>query len=310
MPLAHKTHRDVPLENVSVAYKSKGAIAGNLPVVPVVRQSDIYYVYSKDVMTIPRTIRQRGRANRADWDVSTSSYLLENHALEGIVYDRDRRNADKPMNLDVDTTEILTDKINLRYEKSAATLFQLDTNWSNNLSLTSTMAFNTTGTNPILIFDTATSVIAQQSGNRANTVIVNLPTFFALKENTSTVDRIKFTSADSISEAMLAKLLNVERFWVASAIENTGQEQLADATTTSQQFIWTNAAWIGFLETSPGLKKASAVYTFQLNMGTDGTKVDRWREEGEEADMIRVQREYQIKAVATSSGFLIEGVVV
>lgn len=308
MPLRHQIHRDVALENISVAYKSDGLISGNFPVVNVNRESDIYYVYSKDIMTIPETIRQKGRANQADWNVSTSSYLLQNHALETPVYDRDRRNADKAIKPDIDATEFLTDKINLRYEKSLAQLMLADTVWSNNMSLSADATFLSNSVNPILVYDSATSVIAKQSGVLPNTVIVNFATFLALKENSATVDRIKFTSADSVSEQMLAKLLNVQNFWVARAVENTGEENLSD-TTTAQNFIWTNASWIGYLNPSPGLKKVSAMYTFGLNMGTNGVKVDRWRQEEEEADYIRVQKEYQAKGVATSCGFLIEDTV-
>lgn len=306
MPFRNKVHRDAVLENISVAYKPEGFIGPNLPVVPVVRESDVYYVYSKDVMNIPETIRTKGKANEPDWDMSTSTYLLENHALQKHVYDRDKRNADKPINLETDATEILTNKILLRFEKSCATLFQGDGNWANSASLSADASFLTNAVNPITAYDSATSVIARQSGKLPNTVIANYPTWLAIKENSATVDRIKFTSADSLAPSMFARLIGVQNFWVARTPENTAQEPFADATTTSQQFIWTNASWIGYLEQSAGLQKASAMYVFQLNTGV---KVDRWRDDEEEADVIRVQKEYQAKAVATSCGFLIEDTV-
>jgi len=309
MPFRHKVHRDAILENHSVAYKPEGLISGEFPVVPVVRESDIYYVYSKDLMNIPETARTKGKANEPDWDMSTASYLLTNHALQKHVYDRDKRNTDKPINLEFDATEILTQKLMLRFEKSCATLFQGDANWSNSMSLSADASFVTNTTNPIRVYDSATSVIAVQSGKLPNTAIVNYDTWLAIKENSATVDRIKFTSADSLGPDMFARLINVQKFLVARTPENTAQEPFADATTTSQQSIWTNASWIGYLESSAGLQKASAVYVFQLNMGTNGVKVDRWRDDEEEADVIRVQKEYQVRAVATSCGFLIEDTI-
>lgn len=304
MPLSSKLHRDVALEGVSIAYKPDGLIAQELPQYPVTRDSDVYYVYSKDTMTIPETIRQKGQANRATWDVSTSSYLLEDHALMDLVYDSDRDNADKALKLDVDTVEFLTQKIALRYEKSAATLLQTVGNWSNNQSLSAGGRFNTNATNPIPVFDSASAIMAQQSGLLPNTLVLNFPTFLALKENTSTVDRIKYTSAESISENLLAKLVNVQKVLVARAVENTGEMGTADDTTTSQVWIWTDSAWLGYLNPTPGLKKASAMYTFRKNDGSPW-KVTRWRDEEEEADAIRVQTKYQHKAVATSCGYLI-----
>jgi hypothetical protein len=308
MPLSSHLHRDVALEGVSIAYKPDGLIAQELPQYPVARDSDVYYVYSKDTMTIPETIRQKGQANRATWEVSTSSYLLQDHALMDLVYDSDRDNADKALKLDVDTVEFLTQKIALRYEKCAATLLFSDANWSNNVSLSAAGGFATNTTNPINVIDTATSVIAQQSGLLPNTMVINYPTFLALKENTSTVDRVKYTSADSLSEGILAKLFNLQRILVARGVENTGEMGMADDTTTSQTWIWTNCAWVGYLNPTPGLKKASAMYTFRKNDGSPW-KVTRWRDEEEEADAIRVQTKYQHKAVATSCGYLIEDTI-
>lgn len=308
MPLSSKLHRDVALEGVSIAYKPDGLIAQELPQYPVTRDSDVYYVYSKDTMTIPETIRQKGQANRATWDVSTSSYLLEDHALMDMVYDSDRDNADKAMKLDVDTVEFLTQKIALRYEKSAADLLLSDANWSNNISLSAAGGFATNTTNPIPHIDTGASIIAQQSGLLPNTLVINYPTFLAIKENTSTVDRIKYTSADAISEGILARLFNLDRILVGRAVHNTAQMGLGDATTTSQVFIWTNSAWLGYLNPTPGLKKASAMYTFRKSDGSPW-KVTRWRDENEEADAIRVQTKYQHKAVATSCGYLIEDTI-
>jgi hypothetical protein len=308
MPLSSKIHRDVALEGVSVAYKPDGLIAQELPQYPVARDSDVYYVYSKDTMTIPETLRQKGQANRATWDVSTSSYLLEDHALMDLVYDSDRDNADKALKLDVDSVEFLTQKIALRYEKSAADLLFGDTHWSNNLSLSAAGSFATQTTNVITHMDTGASIIAQQSGMLPNTLVINFGTFLAIKENSSTVDRIKYTSADAVSEGIMAKLFNLDRVLVARAVHNTGEMGLADATTTTQVFLWTNCAWLGYLNPTPGLKKASAMYTFRKNDGSPW-KVTRWRDEEEEADAIRVQTKYQHKAVATSCGYLIEDTI-
>src|SRR3972149_3641898 len=118
MPLPSQIHRDRPLENISVAFKSDRLIAQELsPSVPVKHESDTYYVHSQDSLILPATLRANGgEANESDWNVSTSSYTLEEHALKKIVTDRDRNNADPPLRMDVDATEYLTEKILLRRE--------------------------------------------------------------------------------------------------------------------------------------------------------------------------------------------------
>lgn len=306
MPLRGKIHRDAVLENVSINYKPDGFLSGEFPTVPVVRESDIYYVYSRDSMRIEETLRQKGKANRATWDLSTSSYQLEDHALMDLVYDKDRENADRPIKLDIDTTEILTQKLMLRYEKSLATLLQTVGNWSNNMSLSTSQNFATNTTNPITLYDTATAIIVQQSGRMPNVIVLPFTSFQLVKENSATVDRIKFTSADSITPQMLARLFNVERVLVPRVTEYTGQEGLAD-TTTNQSFIWTDSSFVGYVDPSPGLKKVTSWMSFtKSNEGGDRPRVTRWREEMEEADAIRVQKQYQHKAVATMCGFVIQ----
>jgi hypothetical protein len=305
MPPTGQIHRDVALENISIAYRPAGAIAQELaPVYPVVRDSDVYYVYARDNFRIPETlVSNKGEPNRSDWNVSTSSYILTRHALYDYISDDDRSNADKAIRLDVDLTEHLTDQMMLRYEKDLAQLCQDPGNWSNNTSLTSTLAWsaNTTTSNPITQIDSATSIIIQQSGKRPNVLVIDDQTFRAAKEHVSITDRVKYTSADSVTEAMLGKLFNVERVLVPSITENSGEEGLAD----SMAFIWTNAAWLAYVDRSPGLKKVSALYTFRKNMGGSIASVSRWREEIRTSDAIKVEMKYQHRAVATACAYLI-----
>lgn len=308
MPLPAQIHRDRPLENISVAYKSERLVADQaFPGVPVVHETDTYYVYAKDSLSVPQTIRGNGApANRATWNITTGSYNLTNHALKDLVTDRDRSNADPAIKLDIDTTEYLTEKILLRKEIDIATLCGTAANWANTTSLTSTFAWsaNTTLSNPISFVDSAASTIALQSGKLPNTCIIDDRTFRAAKEHMSVVDRIKYTSADSVSEQLLAKLFNIPYLFVAGGINNTGVEGLTE-TTTAQAFIWTDMAWIGYVERAPGLKKVSAIHQLIKTEFGNPWKVKRWREEELEGDYIEVGTMYQFKPVCSDAAYLI-----
>lgn len=311
-PLNSNMHRDRALENISIAYKPQGLIADELsPKVMVSRESDIYYVYSRDTMAIPQTRRAMGsKSNRATYSMSTSTYVLEEEALHDLVPDRLKDNVDKPISLDIDTTEILTQKVLLRREKDLATVVQTDTNWSNNASLTSTLAWsaNTTTSNPITLIDSLSSVIVQQSGMDPNTLVLTDPQFRAAKEHTSIVDRIKHTSPDSVTPQMLARLFNLERILVAKGVEHTAKEGLAD-TTTAAAFIWTDAAFLCYVTPTPKLKTPSALYTFWKKEDGSPYRVKRWRSEEEDGDTIEVRALFQNKAVATLCAALIEDIV-
>jgi len=309
MPSNQQIHRDRPLENISVAYKSDRLIADKLaPRVSVVHESDTYFVYAKDSLTLPQTIRANGAsANEASWNISTSSYVLNQHALKGLVTDRDRSNADEPIRLDIDITEYLVEKILMRKEIDLANIVTTAANWANATSLSSTLAWNqnTTLSNPIAFVDSACSVVAAQSGKIPNTVVLNDPTFRAAKEHISIVDRIKYTSPDSVTDQILAKLFNVQQVLVAGGIQNTGQEGQAD----SMGWIWTDMAFVAYIEQNPGLRKPSALYQFTKTEFGNPYKVKRWREEEREGDFIEVSSLFQNKVVASDCAYIIVNTV-
>ncbi len=298
-------HRNRPLENVSVAYQPQGFIGDQLsPKVSVVHESDLYYVYSKDNLTVPETLRADGaESNKASFNVSTSSYQLNEHALHDDITDRQRKNVDKAIAIEVDVTEALTGRIQLRREIDLQTLCQTKTNWGNNTSLTSTLAWsaNTTTSNPITQLDSAASVILQNSGKKPNVLAVSDPQFRAMKEHTSILERIKYTSPDSVTPQMIARLVNVEKVLVAESTYNSADEGISP----SMAFIWTDTAFLAYIEPAPGLRKVSALYTLWSNeFGTPYT-VKKWREEKLDADRIEVQAMFQNKAIATDCAYVI-----
>ena len=172
MPQRTRIHQDRPLTEISIKYRNARLIADMLvPAVPVKFDTDTFYVYTKDNLRDDETLWAKGaRAAQSDFEVSTSSYTLERHALEALIPDEDRQNADPAIQLDIDHTENLTDKLLLQKEKTLADLIGSAANWDNVTSLTSTLACsaNTTLSNPILFIDSASSVIAQNTGKLPN----------------------------------------------------------------------------------------------------------------------------------------------
>ncbi len=302
MPGSQTIHNDKALSNISVAFKSDRMIADELyPAVQVKHESDKYYVYSKQSLIVPETRRANGaKSKESSFELSTSSYQLEEESLKDIVTDRDRANADAAIRLNADTTENLTEKIMMRREKDAAELSQTKANWGQNTSFTAAQQWtsNTTTTNPITTIDSACSAIAKNSGKLPNMLAVNDPQFRILKEHISVVDRVKYTSSESVGPGLLARLFNVSKLMVGGAIENTAQEGLTD----SMAFIWTDTAFLAYMEQSPGLKKISAGYVLQQGAGR---QVRRWREEERKGDFIEVSSLYTFKAVATDAAFLL-----
>lgn len=301
-------HRNRPLENISVAYTPMGLVADLLsPKFPVQNESNTYYVYAKDTMSLPETVRADGaESNQATFNLTTASYQLVEHALHDDVTDRQRANADTAIKPEIDVTEDLTRKILIRREVDLATIIQTTTNWANSNSLTSTLAWtvNSVTTNPITLLDSVASSILTQSGKIPNTLMLPDASFRAAKEHISIVDRVKYTSADSVTPGILGRLFNVEQVLVAQGIRNTADEGLTE-TTTAMAPIWTDTAFYAYIERTPKLKMVSALTTFWSTEIGSPYMVKKWREEKLSADRIEVSAMFQNKVVASDAAAII-----
>jgi len=306
MPLNSQVHNSKPLENISVAYANQSFIANMLsPNVPVKHETDTYYVYSKDSLILPDTHRADGAASKeASFSLSTASYTVQCHSLSDLITVRKRQNADPAIDLEKDTTEYLTEKIMMKKEYDILTAISTKSNWAQEYSLTTTFAWNanTTLSNPIDFALSAGSTIAKNSGYLPNVCAMDYSTFLACKKHISIVDRIKYTSPESISEGLIARLFEVDNVLVSRAVYNTNEEGMAD----SMSFMMTDCAWFGYVAPSAGLKKVSALYTFvTTNANNSPMSVKKWWDDERSGDKVEVTHMYQHKIVASDAAFYI-----
>lgn len=301
MPLKNQLHVNQLLSNVSVKYSNSEYIWDKVfPAVPVMKDTDLYRVYDRN-FRVPETKRApKGVAREFGFEVSTSSYALEQHALKDYVGEDEKDNYDQG-SLEVDTTENLTDAIYRRIELSVATLFTT-TSWSLNVSLAATAAWtaNTTVSDPVPIVDTATSTVIANSGKTTNFMILPRDGFIAAKNHVSILDRVKYTSAE-VSQAMLAGLFSVSELHVPTAVQDTAAEGVA----SSISAMWGDIAFLGWKPGSPGLKTPSCGYTFLKS----APRVRSWFDDERNATAIEVEIKFQPKVVASLTGYLIKDIL-
>lgn len=299
MPLKSQLHVNKLLSNVSVEYRNEEYIADKLfPKLMVTKDSDLYRVYDRN-FKVPETKRApKGVANEMSFQFSTSSYLLEQHALKDYVGVDEEQNNDLG-SLKVDTTESLTDAILRRMELSAAALFTT-TNWSLNVSLAAGAAFssNTTTSDPVAVYDTGASVIIANSGKTPTFGYISRAGFVSVKNHVSVLDRVKYTSSE-VSKNMIQALIGIGELHVATAIQDTAADGLAPSTSS----FFSNS-FIGWKPGSPGIKTPSAGYTFM----NSAPRVRSWFDQERNADAIEVEVKYQHKVVASLTGYLINGI--
>ncbi|NLD60930.1 hypothetical protein GX645_00550 [Candidatus Sumerlaeota bacterium] len=312
MPEVNEVHIDAALTGVSVAYTNTDYAADVIaPAVPVLKQSDRYFICDPDREWMRKSddLRSPGTpANEVGYYMSSDSYYCQDHALEASVPDEERDNADPAIAPDIDRTEFLTEKIMLNREVALSNM--LNDADIPSVSLSEDDAWTTPTSNPIDQFRTAQLSIASAIQRRANVLLVGQEAFDALANHPAIIERIKYTSASAITEDVLARLFQIERVVVGRAWTNIsalGRQPI-------MQPVWGDNAFLIYVTPRPGLRNIGALSTFTWNAAhtaanTNGYIVDRWREPERKADVIRVQKYYDHKLVTPKAAYRFENVI-
>lgn len=304
MPFFNNSHVNKPLTNISVKYTNKEFIADKVfPPAPVAKESDLYFIYDSSNFSLDETIRaNRAESNEVGFNYSTSSYTLEEHSLKELVSDRDRANADAPLNLDVDTTEHLTEKIMLRKEIETMRVAFTTTSWGNNATVGSAAAWDTSTSNPIADVLTATSSILMNGLIRPNVGVMGWEAFKVLKVNSVTVDRMKITETKVVTKDLLASLFDLDEVLIGTAAYNPNAEGIA----ASNTFIWGKDMLICYKATRPTLKSPSAGYMLTIGQNI---RVKKWRKESRGGDYVEASTMFLPRVVASNAAYLLKQVI-
>lgn len=279
MPTMQTAHIDRALTNISVAYMQDASafIADKVfPIIPVKRQSDVFYIYDKgDFMRDEAQLRGASTESAGgDYGVEASDpYYCRKHAFHKDVTPEERANYDEPLDADTDATDFVTQKMLIRREMDWATKFFKTGVWGREI----TGVAATPTTNQAITWDLATSdpikditdagvVMASQTGYKPNTLVLSPFAFTALKNHFDILDRIKYTQKGIVTTDLLATLFEVERVFVAWSVVNSATRGDAD----NVGFIMGKNALLCYSNPRPALKKPSAGYIFAWS-GLEGS---------------------------------------
>ena len=271
MPTMQTAHVDRALTNISVSYLQDASafIADKVfPIVPVKRQSDIFYVYSKaDFMRDEAQVR--GAASESaggDYGVeATDPYYCRKHAFHKDVTPEERVNYDEPLDADKDATDFVTQKMLIRRELQWASTYFKSGVWGTDItgvdsspSTNQAIKWNLPTSDPIRDITEASVKMASETGYKPNTLVLSPYAFNALKNHEDILDRIKYTQKGIVTVDLLATLFEVENVYVAWSVVNSAAKG-ADA---NVDFIMGKHALLCYSNPRPALRKPSAGYIF------------------------------------------------
>lgn len=315
-PVKSQVHVNRPLTNISTAYIQKAAdfIADKMfPIVPVMKQSDIYFEYPKQYW-FQTQARQRADGTESagsGYEVNQETYSAKVFAVHKDVGDQIKANTDIPLNAERDATLFVTQQLLLKREMTFTERYFATGVWQGDPGgdYTPSVKWNADTGNPIKNIDDLKSLVKSQTGFLPNTLAVTNDVFYAIKNNPTVLDRIKYTQRAIVTEDLLAALFGVDKFLVLSAVADTANI----AKTPDMGFLASNKALLVYSAPAPSILAPSAGYTFSWNglfgAGAYGNRIKQFRMEQLEADRIEGEMAYDQKLVGADLGVLCTSVL-
>lgn len=307
-PTRSDVHVNRPLTNISIAYiqKAPDFVADKVFAnVPVMKQSDRYFVYDKGFWFRTGAEKRSPGAESAGGGFhvdNTPTYFADVWAYHKDVDDQTRANADQPLDMDRDATLFVTQNMLLRREIQFMSKYIKTGVWTGAADFTPAIKWDASGSDPLKDVDNRKQLVKSQTGYLPNTLVVTNDVFFALRNNASILDRIKYTQRGTITEDLLAALFGVDKFLVASACINTAPEGAADA----MQYLATNSALLVYANPSPSLMQPSGGYIFSwqglFGAGAQGNRISSFRMEHRKSDRIEGEMAFDMKLVGADLG--------
>lgn len=271
MPKMQDAHIDRALTNISVAYLQDASafIADKVfPIVPVKRQSDVYYQYNKgDFMRDEAQLRGAATESAGgDYGVEAQDpYYCRKHAFHKDVTPEERANYDEPLQADQDATTFISQKMLIRREMEWASKFFGAGIWGTELegkaatpAASEFLQWDQATSDPIKDITTAGVKMAAATGFKPNTLVLSPYVFNALKNHEDILDRIKYTQKGIVTTDLLATLFEVDKVLVPWAVVNSAAKGASD----SVSFIYGKHALLCYSAPRPALRQPSAGYIF------------------------------------------------
>jgi len=313
-PTTTDVHVDAVLTNMSIAYiQNQSHFVANqvFPTVPVEKQSDKYFVYTKgDWFRDEAELRAPGTESAGSgYTLSTDTYSADVYAFHKDIDDQTRKNTDSPLNPDRDATQFVTQRMLMRQEIDWFSTYFTTGVWETDVTLSGTDQWSDAASDPIEVIETGKATILTSTGLMPNTLTVGYDVHRQLRNHPDIIDRIKYTSGAPIGNALIAQFFGVDRYLVSMGIKNTAVE----GATTTMANIAGKHALLTHSASAPSTLTPSAGYCFKWNGISDGLGKDigitRLRMAPLRSDRIEAQMAWDNKVVATDLGYFIANAV-
>lgn len=278
-------HIDGPLSNILVNYRPSGFIADRIfPVVPVGKQSDLFFQYSQaDLWRIPDTTRSPlTAAKKVNFNVSSQTYFAKNYALATGISVEDSTNADDVLALRENKGKFIADILMLDYENRVAALC-INTSNVNTMCVPTSVSGGSQGqwatstADPILDIDNAIQRVRDSSGYLPNNIVFGWYAWQKFRRHVNVRAQL-FPSAGGtvpsggvVQPSMVSGLFDIPNVMVAGVMRNTAAEGLSQTLAD----IWGSHVALYYSPGRPSKETPAWGYSFRWNVpGAPGFQVE------------------------------------
>lgn len=178
--------------------------------------------FGKESFKLYNARRAPGTATkRIDVGYLGKPYALFQDSLESKLPREHLRDASVMPGIDLgqQRVNVLMNNLTLQHEYECATLATTFANYgaNNRLALSGTDQWSDPASNPLRAIDNAKEAIRAQTGMYPNAAIAGPRVHVGLKNNPSVKEQFKYTTADSVTEAMIAQWMGISRYAVGKA---------------------------------------------------------------------------------------------
>lgn len=317
-------HRSAALSAISIGYKNSMFIGDRVfQTVPVAKQADYYYTFQKGAFfRLDAGFRGPGSsARRGGYVVADTEYNAKERAFAHPIPIESINNADDALAPWETGVNFATLKVMLAKERLVSSLCMTSGNWTSSNDAEGGWA---AGAGNTFIADmlAARETIRQLIGMWPNVMVLDPKTLDQLKQESSVLDRIKYTGTQGkpadVTPQTLAALFEMDEVLIGGAIYSDSEEVLA-GTDFNAVDLWEvtatkGACFVFYRPPQPGREMPAAGYCFQWKGGAghpdivlpgdNYRDVRYWWENPEKQYVVEASECVDAKATCADAGYL------
>lgn len=280
-PSVGAVHQNVPLQNLIVGYGNFGFIADEVfPVLPVVKESDIYYEFAKSswFRREESLIPDRSFAREINFEFLTKTYLAQRYGYQASISARERSNADSQLRLEQTKMTLIKRLLMMDTEIRVATLLSLANTSGVTLAgadIFDNASFAASGVPIENQFDIGKEAVRKATGGfEPNVAIIPAAVAKVMKRDAKIRDLIKYTT-NALVNGDLPDTLWGMKVYIPGSIYTTTSEGTAEASVTYTD-VWGKDIRLMYVAAPGTADFMTPSVGYQMRLADDNYSIQQW----------------------------------